>query len=177
MSPAATEGDDRGVSKVSGGQIMFKRLTVLICGALLLALSACSQEGKPVRGFVLPPGDADQGKQVFLQFKCYRCHEIPDVDLPDRDFEPPFVVSIGGKVHRVKNYGELMTAVVYPDHVITAKYARMLEEAGKETGLTPMPYFGDEMTVTELTNLVEFLHGQYERLMPTYYTGRTPIVL
>ena len=53
----------------------------------------------------------------------------------------------------------------------------MLEEAGKETDMTPMPYFGDEMTVTELNNLVEFLHGQYTRLMPTYYTGRTPIGL
>jgi sulfur-oxidizing protein SoxX len=156
---------------------MNRHVVVLLCSFLLIFLSACSEKSGPVRGFVLPQGDAEKGQQVFLDFKCYRCHEIPDVDLPERNFEPPFVVTLGGKVHRVKNYGELLTAVVYPDHGISPKYKRMLEEAGKEAGMTPMPYFGDEMTVTELNNLVEFLHGQYTRLMPTYYTGRTPIVL
>ena len=91
---------------------MNRRIIVLFCSFLLILLSACSEESRPVRGFVLPEGDAEKGQQVFVDFKCFRCHEIPDVDMPERNFEPPFVVTLGGKVHRVKNYGELLQAVV-----------------------------------------------------------------
>jgi hypothetical protein len=34
-----------------------------------------------------------------------------------------------------------------------------------------MPDFGEEMTVSELIDLVEFLHGQYSKLQPNYYRG------
>ncbi|MEJ8568060.1 hypothetical protein [Elongatibacter sediminis] len=140
---------------------------------LSLLLAGCEREA-PVRGFVLPPGDADRGRQVFIDYNCYRCHSIPDVELPERDFEPPFVVELGGEVLRVKGYGELLTAVVYPDHIISPKYQNLLNRAGKDVQMTAMPYFGDSMTVTELTDLVEFLHGQYTRLQPTYYQPHYP---
>lgn len=140
---------------------------------LALMLTAC-QEERPVKGFVLPPGDAEAGRQVFIDFDCYQCHSIPNVALPARSFEPPFIVELGGEVRRVKDYGELLTAIVYPDHVITPRYRNMLKEAGRDPDLTPMPYFGDAMTVTELTDLVEFLHGQYTLLLPNYYRGHYP---
>ena len=74
-------------------------------------------------------------------------------------------------MYRVKNYGELMTSVVNPDHVISPKYVAMLEKADREVVISPMPYFGEEMTVAELIDLVEFLHAQYSRLQPQYYRG------
>lgn len=138
---------------------------------ILLVVGACSEQGKPVRGFVLPEGDVAQGEQVFIDFNCYGCHTIPDVDLPEPEFKPPFMLSIGGKVYRVKNYGELLTAVVHPDHIISPKYVTMLEKAEREAVISPMPYFGEEMTVAELIDLVEFLHAQYTRLQPEYYRG------
>lgn len=144
---------------------------VLLFGSL--ALAACQRE-EPVKGFVLPAGNADRGMEVFVEFNCHHCHSIPDVVLPDRGFDPPFVVTLGGEVQRVKNYGELLTAIVYPDHVISPKYRSLLMQAGKTPDLTPMPYFGDTMTVTQLTDLVEFLHGQYKRLMPVYYKSHYP---
>ena len=136
-----------------------------------VALFACSEEGRPVKGFVLPAGDSAQGEQVFVDFKCHGCHTIPDVEFPGVDFTPPFVLEIGGEVHRVRNYGELLTAVVNPDHIISPKYVAMLEGAGREAVISPMPYYGEEMTVAELIDLVEFLHGQYTRLQPQYYRG------
>ena len=127
----------------------------LLLPLFLMLLTACGEDGRPVRGFVLPQGDLAQGEQVFVDFKCHGCHTIPDVEFPEVDFTPPFILEIGGEVYRVKNYGELLTAVVNPDHIISPKYIAMLEE----------------MTVAELIDLVEFLHAQYTRLQPEYYRG------
>ena len=138
---------------------------------ILMALPACSENGKPVRGFVLPEGDIAQGEQVFVDFNCHSCHTIPGLDFPEVDFNAPFVLEIGGEVYRVKNYGELLTAVVNPDHIISMKYKAMMEQAQREVSMTPMPYRGEEMTVAELIDLVEFLHGQYTKLQPDYYKG------
>ena len=144
--------------------------TIVLMAGLSIVLGACSKE-QPVRNFVLPKGNVEQGREVFIAFNCYRCHDIAGVDLPERNMEPPFIVELGGKVMRVKDYGELLTAVVYPDHVISPNYKTKLEQAGRNPDQSPMPYFGDIMTVTELTDLVEFLHAQYTRLQPTYYRG------
>jgi hypothetical protein len=145
--------------------------SVILASVILLALPACSEEGKPVRGFVLPEGDIAQGEQVFVDFNCHGCHTIPDMEFPDTDFTPPFILEIGGEVYRVKTYGELLTSVVNPDHIISPKYIAMLESANREAVISPMPYFGEEMTVAELIDVVEFLHAQYSRLQPQYYRG------
>ena len=92
---------------------VFKTMVlVFLVPLLLLAFTACSEEGRPVKGFVLPQGDLAQGEQVFVDFKCHGCHTIPGKEFPALDFTPPFVLEIGGEVYRVKNYGELMTSVV-----------------------------------------------------------------
>jgi len=124
-----------------------------------------------VKGFVLPEGDIAQGEQVFVDFNCHGCHTIPDVEFPEVEFTPPFILEIGGEVYRVKNYGELLTAVVNPDHIISPKYVAMLERAGREAVISPMPYYGEDMAVAELLDLVAFLHAQYTRLQPQYYRG------
>jgi len=146
-----------------------------LCGVLaiitLLALAACSGDAKPVKGFVLPQGDIAQGEQVFVDFNCHGCHTIPNLEFPKPDFEPPFILEIGGEVYRVKNYGELLTAVVNPDHIISRKYRTLLEQADREVIISPMPYYGESMTVAELIDLVEFLHAQYTKLQPQYYRG------
>ena len=137
----------------------------------LLALTACTGDAKPVKGFVLPQGDIAQGEQVFIDFNCHGCHTIPGVELPKTEFEPPFILEIGGEVYRVKNYGELLTAVVNPDHIISAKYKAMLAKVEREAVISPMPYYGEEMTVAEMIDLVEFLHAQYSKMDPQYYRG------
>lgn len=144
--------------------VIFSLLTVLV-------VSACSDEGRPVKGFTLPEGDIAQGEQVFIDFNCHACHSIPGLEFPDVDFTPPFILEIGGEVYRVRNYGELLTAIVNPDHIISPKYKAMLERADREALISPMPYYGEEMTVAELIDVVEFLHSQYTRLQPQYYRG------
>lgn len=137
----------------------------------LFALTACIGEDKPVKGFVLPEGDIARGEQVFVDFNCHGCHKIPEKEFPETESESPFVLEIGGKVLRVRNYGELMTSIVNPDHVISPKYLAMLDKPNRSTVTTPMPYYGETMTVAELVDLVEFLHAQYTKLQPHYYRG------
>jgi hypothetical protein len=151
---------------------MNKRLLLIVSAAVVLSLAACFKEPPEVEGFYLPQGDAERGQQVFTGFKCYECHSIADVDLPERQFTAEFVVALGGKVRKVENYGQLMTAVVYPDHALSKQYLAQLEAAGKTADASPMVNFTDEMTVRELVDLTEFLHGHYSRLMPQYYRGR-----
>jgi hypothetical protein len=139
-----------------------------------MLLAACAEDAPPVEGFIMPPGDAVRGQQVFIDYKCYSCHTIPGIELPQPGFEPPFVLTIGARLHRVKTTGELLTAVVYPDHVVSPKYVSALKMAGKEADLTTMPEFGGSMSVTELIDLVAFLDQQYTRLMPAYYKSHYP---
>ena len=146
-------------------------LSALVLAGLCTLLLSCSREQPPVKGFVMPQGDAERGKEVFVEFNCYRCHDVAGVELPERNFEPPFIVYLGGEVLKVKDYGELLTAIVYPEHMVSPKYKGRLTEAGKDPNESPMPYFGDMMTVTELTDLVEFLHGQYTLMARDYYRG------
>ncbi len=146
-------------------------ISVIFSLFAVLVVSACSDEGRPVKGFTLPEGDIAQGEQVFIDFNCHACHSIPGLEFPDVDFTPPFILEIGGEVYRVRNYGELLTAIVNPDHIISPKYKAMLERADREALISPMPYYGEEMTVAELIDVVEFLHSQYTRLQPQYYRG------
>lgn len=146
-------------------------LRSLFVPVLLLMLGACSSESQPVKGFVLPPGDLEHGKQVFVDYNCHGCHTIPDMEFPEVEVEAPFVLAIGGEVYRVKNYGELMTAIVNPDHIISGKYKAMLASADRKVEISPMPDYQQEMTVAELIDLVEFLHAQYTKLQPQYYRG------
>ncbi|MDT8321393.1 MAG: hypothetical protein RQ826_12785 [Xanthomonadales bacterium] len=138
---------------------------------LLPALYACTGDPKAAKGFVLPEGDTTQGEQVFVDFNCQACHSIPGREFPPSDFVSPIQMEIGGEVYRVKNYGELLTAIVNPDHIISPKYLAMLETGRRDLDISPMPRYGEEMTVAELIDLVEFLHAQYTKLQPQYYRG------
>jgi hypothetical protein len=137
---------------------------------VLFALAACSGD-RPVKGFVMPEGDVAQGEQVFVDFECHACHTIPGIEFPAVDSELPFDIAIGGEVLRVRNHGELLTAVVNPDQAICMSYRAKMQQAGKEVRLSPMPYTGEEMTVAELIDLVAFLNAQYVKLQPNYHRG------
>jgi len=138
---------------------------------IVTGLTACDEQNIPVRGFVLPPGDSAAGKQVFIDHGCYQCHTLPGVDLPQRASNPPITVEIGGKVFRVRNYGELLDAVVNPNHIISAKYRMALGSDARKDIKSPMPNFNETLTVAELIDLVAFLHDQYVKMDPPGYEG------
>ncbi len=132
--------------------------TTLVTTVALVLLAACDNP-KSARGFRLPDGDVIAGKQVFLSLECNTCHTVEGVDLP-----PPveFNIHLGGESPRIKTYGELVTSVINPSHVISGKYKGQLEE-GK---ISPMPEFNNMMTVRQMIDLVAFLQPRYRLMVP-----------
>lgn len=133
---------------------------------MLTAVSACEQKSQPVKGFVLPHGDVEAGKLAFVYLGCHQCHNVTGVELPPFAGETEFDIGLGGKVAKVKSYGDLLTAVVHPDHEITRPHE--VAASGKSGQPSPMPDTTAAMTVSQLIDVVEFLHAQYEQTAPQY---------
>ena len=138
---------------------------VLLLGA---ALGGCDQGPAPVKGFVLPEGDIARGQEVFASVGCRYCHTVTDVELPPFEPDPVLDIELGGKVYRVKSYGELLTSIVNPNHIVSAEYRATLEAAERKDPQSPMPVFNDVINVTQLIDLTAFLHSRYELLSPQY---------
>lgn len=139
-----------------------KLILILMSGLLALAaLPGCDAGSKSAQGFRLPDGDAEKGKQAFLALKCNTCHKVEGVELP-----PPnaFNLTLGGETIRVKTYGELVTSIINPSHVLSEKYQQQLTDA-KES---PMPKFNNVMTVEQMIDLVAFLQKHYQVIVPEY---------
>jgi mono/diheme cytochrome c family protein len=144
-----------------------KSFLVLTALLVLATMSACDSGAKSSRGFRLPDGDAVKGKQAFVALKCNACHKVDGVELP-----PPnaFNLTLGGETARVKTYGELVTSIINPSHVLSEKYQQELA-AAKES---PMPKFNQVMTVEQMIDLVAFLQPRYKLVGPDYQTPHYP---
>jgi mono/diheme cytochrome c family protein len=132
--------------------------------ASLLALSACDKEARMnAKGFRLPDGDAQTGFETFLYMQCNQCHTIEGMQLPAIPGKNPPYVELGGKVTKIKTYGELVTAIIYPSHELADGYA---EDVVSANGESNMYIYNRHMTVQELIDLVTFLQPQYDVALP-----------
>jgi mono/diheme cytochrome c family protein len=138
---------------------------LVILGITTALLSACDEEKiMSERGFRLPDGDAQAGRETFLYMQCNQCHTIKGEELPTvAGFDP--YVQLGGPVTRVKSYGELVTAIINPSHKLADGYAR---ELVSENGVSNMYVYNSYMTVQELTDLVMFLQPHYNVIAPRF---------
>jgi len=141
---------------------------VLLVAAVFFPLAGCDQERRlHSRGFHLPEGDSEVGRATFVELKCHRCHTVDGIGLPAPGAAGPPRIALGGEIHRVRSYGELVTSIITPQHVISEKYLDALPEPEKEGDVrSPMPVFNHDMTVAELSDLVAFLHSRYRLIEP-----------
>ena len=139
-------------------------LGATVAAAMLTGCEANPQSGV---GLVLPEGDADAGLAAFVDLGCARCHVIADLELPatDRVLDPP--VQLGGEVRHVRTYGQLVTAIINPQHIVTPRHAEALGLAPGEDG-SPMPTLNSTMTVAQMIDLVSLLHGRYTQVGVDY---------
>ena len=138
-------------------------LSAIIAVAALL--SACdADQVMSERGFRLPDGDPQSGREVFLYLQCNQCHTIKNEELPVIPGTELYV-ELGGVVTHIKTYGELVTAIVNPSHKLADGYA---EDQVSEDGVSNMYLYNDYMTVQELTDLVRFLQPHYDVAPPRY---------
>lgn len=133
----------------------------------LVALSACDQEARMSEpGFRLPTGDAEAGRIAFLDLQCHGCHTIAGEELPEIEGEDPPYIELGGKVGKVKTYGELVTSIINPSHKLTHRYA---EELVSEDGESKMTIYNSHMTIQELIDIVAYLQPRYDIQAPAYH--------
>ena len=140
-------------------------------GVIILSIivTACDTGPKSAAGFRLPDGNADVGKQLFVQLECNSCHTISDLELAAPAEEGPVSVKLGGRISRVKNYGQLVSSIINPSHKIVRRYPK---EKVSADGESLMPIYNETMTVQELIDLVAFLQAQYQVTVPQrgYYS-------
>ena len=100
--------------------IAMRRLVTasLLALAALAFGAACRPAPAPHSGvgLRLPPGDADRGAAVYARLECHRCHDLDGDGATDTAGTP---VRLGGTVTRVRTHGELVTAVIHPQHDIS----------------------------------------------------------
>gem|GEM_PF-1287810 len=105
--------------------------------------------------FTLAGGDAHEGKKLFGELQCYKCHEIkgekfPDVASEDKGIGPELSQMAG--MHTVEFFAESIAnpnAVIDPD----AKKQGHVGDDGK----SKMPSFADVLTVKQLSDLATYL--------------------
>lgn len=132
------------------------RIHIIVAGTLVLAfLTGCKPSPQSSRGFRLPDGDIERGREAFVALHCYSCHRVDGVELPA---PTSFNLTLGGETQRVRTYGELVTSIIHPSHVISENYKQELTDAN----LSPMPEFNHVMTVKQMIDLVAFLQSRYE---------------
>jgi len=140
-----------------------KYLLLSIMALISIGLIGCDLGPDSPKGFNLPEGNSDEGKQVLVKYQCLACHTIkglePSADVVDN---PEFSVRLGGKSTKVKTYADLLTSVINPSHKFAKGYKL---DAIQTDGVSKMVIYNDVMTVTELVNLVTFLQANY-KLIP-----------
>ena len=144
---------------------MKKLISLGAVAVMALSLGACDEDKMmSERGFRLPDGDADAGRETFIYMQCNQCHTVKGEDLPPIPGSEPYV-ELGGTVTHVRTYGELVTSIINPSHKLATGYA---EEQVAEDGISNMYIYNDYMTVQELTDLVRFLQPHYNVEPPRY---------
>lgn len=141
-------------------------LAAAIAGTALLA--ACRTYPDYTGDFRFPilRGDVMRGQQAFVGNGCHMCHTVDGITLPDTA-ERAITVNLGGDLMFAKTYGDLVTSIINPDHVISKEWLDQLPRpARRRVDSSPM-YVNPDMKVTELIDIVAFLNSRY-RLLPGY---------
>ena len=137
-------------------------LQAVILSAVLLG--GCEGE-KSVVGMRLPEGNVDAGRKAFVELNCIQCHTVEGEQLVDPAQMGPVQLHLGGDVLRVKTYGDLVTAIINPEHDISSQFKL---KTGEVSETVTMPDFNRMMTVQQMLDLVAFLQAHYRLHMPEY---------
>jgi len=144
---------------------MKRSISAVFLAAAFLALTACEADRMSEKGFSLPAGNTVSGKEAFIYMHCHECHTVAGDELPALvRSEPPFV-ELGGKVTRVKTYGELVTAIINPSHKLAKGYPL---DVITSDGQSKMPVYNGYMTIQELIDIVAYLQPHYDVFVPQY---------
>jgi mono/diheme cytochrome c family protein len=104
--------------------------------------------------FTWPDGDASKGRQAFVKFECYQCHEVRGESFPPAPPDPtrrgPALSGMGGH-HPAEYFAE---SIVNPNAVIVTGPGH----TGAD-GRTIMPDYRDSLTLAETIDLVAYIRS------------------
>ena len=143
--------------------VLLAFVAILLLGNILMRSVNVGKESPA--GFVLPLGDAEQGKQAFVELSCVNCHSVEGVVFADvpMDQPKPFV-ALGGEKAKVTTYGQLVTAIIHPSEGILDQNPYFADPEGASL----MPNLRETMTVQQMADLVSFLTEHYSVRIPDY---------
>ena len=133
---------------------------------MLLIVNACDAGRDSPKGFSLPKGNIESGKQAFIKHQCLSCHVLDGIDREDIPAQLDNLVKLGGMSAKVTTYAELVTSIINPSHKISKKYNPTNTD---NSGISKMRNYNDVMTVSELVDIVSFLQPEY-KIKPYKYT-------
>jgi len=145
------------------------QIIVLIVMAVV-SFSSCSKERKAEKNdqqkmgehgtpanwkFTLPQGNPAEGRKVFVEAECHKCHEVkgetyPTITKGKGDVGPELSQMAG--MHPLEYFAE---SIINPNAVIDhdAKEKGYVGEDGK----SKMPDYGDVLTVKQISDLAAYL--------------------
>ena len=134
------------------------KMTMVVIATLLLF--GCDQGAQSPRGFSLPEGNKDEGYQVFKKYQCQDCHKVVGETEPENaKYLIAKAIPLGGSSGRIKTYAELVTSIINPSHKLTPRQPASFTS---EDGVSLMRVVNDELTVSELIDLVAYLQPKYK---------------
>ncbi|WP_424318930.1 c-type cytochrome [Candidatus Methylomirabilis sp.] len=110
--------------------------------------------------FAIPTGDHHAGRQVFVDFECFKCHEVLGEDFPASEAEQGDVGSVlsgMGAMHPAEYFAEVM---IDPNASVAWRIRHhKAEKKGYlgPDGTSKMPSYNDSMTVQQLIDLVAYM--------------------
>lgn len=135
------------------GRLILTGVAIVMLGA---ALGGCTRP-RPAAGFVVPPGNADEGRKAFAELQCYTCHRVEGENFPGPIQEP--AVNIGGMVLRRPSADEVAQDIMVPgSHFSIAYPAKTMAP----TGRSEMPEYGKVVTIKQLSDLVSYIRSRYQ---------------
>ena len=102
--------------------------------------------------FLLPPGDAAEGRKAFVSMECFACHEVKGESFPQTSKTPR------GKGPELTGMGSHHPAEYFAESIINPN--RVIVEGTGYTGpdgLSTMPSYADTMTLKQLVDVVAYL--------------------
>jgi Cu/Ag efflux protein CusF len=116
--------------------------------------------------FTMPRGDSAKGREVFVKYECYFCHEVRGENFvfAGEDYGPE--LSQMGPLHPLEYFAE---SVINPNAAVET-------ENRKPGGKSTMPDYNNRMTVQELIDLSAYLASLMPPGLPQSVTGLGKIV-
>lgn len=136
---------------------------VLIIATVLSLGVACQARRQASLGFRLPAdGNADRGKQTFVELGCHSCHGVSGMELPRPAVQPPAPVVLGGQVDEKVSDAYLVMAITDPSYRLSSFPKDQIPHNAPQ-----MPSFADKMTVRQMVDVVTFLQSRYVVQQPS----------